>query len=287
MTEKRSPVFGRPDEWDQFAKRHGLFLERFPNLKIALDKAFLRQAESDKSVDKVVFFLGRLCVEDFMEVLLLCANGYGIGGMKILRGMYERAVTAAYLHNHPECVEDFLDYSWVSRHKLAKAIKETFGSGALAENERAKELKKLEENFNRVRDRFMVTDCNKCGTKRLNYTWSKLDFVSMAKSAGKLGELIVPAYYIPTERAHSTAASVLKMLRRKEDGVITLDSGPQPKMADSTLMMAHHVLLYVLWWQKEHFGLDSLDAPLQKCFQDFREIWLDGGDGFQGEVSGA
>ncbi|MGH9328629.1 MAG: DUF5677 domain-containing protein [Terriglobia bacterium] len=284
MTEKQSPVFGRPDEWDQFAKRHGLFLERFPNLKAAFDTAFLRRGKIDRSVDSVVFFLGRLCVEDFMEVLLLCANGYGIGGMKILRGMYERAVTAAYLHNHPERVEDFLDYYWVSNHKLAKAIKETFGSGALPEDERAKEL---EENFKRVRNRFMVTDCEQCGTKRLNYTWSKLDFVSMAKSVGALGKMIVPSYHIPTERGHSTAAAVVRLLREEKDGAITFEGGPQHDMADTALITAHNVLLQVLWWQKEHFGLDSLDAPLQKCFQDFKDIWSDGRDGFQGEVSGA
>lgn len=55
-------------------------------------------------------------MEDFNEVLLLCGNGYGIGAEKLIRGMYERAVTLVYLHQHPEYADDFLDY-----HKVAVA----------------------------------------------------------------------------------------------------------------------------------------------------------------------
>ena len=69
--------FGLPQEWDHFAESHKLFLERYPNLRLALETAFIRRGITSEPVDRAVFFTGRLCVEDFMETLLLCGNGYG------------------------------------------------------------------------------------------------------------------------------------------------------------------------------------------------------------------
>lgn len=64
----------------------------------------------------MIFYLGRLCAEEFNEILLLAGNGYGIGAFKLLRGMYERSVTAYRLHLHPELIDDFLEYYWVAQH---------------------------------------------------------------------------------------------------------------------------------------------------------------------------
>jgi hypothetical protein len=41
---------------------------------------------------------GRMCMEEFFEILLMCGNGYGIGAEKILRGFWEKAVT-------PKCLK--------------------------------------------------------------------------------------------------------------------------------------------------------------------------------------
>ena len=177
--------FGIPEEQTEFIKRHSLFFDRFPNLRSAFYTAFIREMSTAEPVDRVVFYLGRLCVEDFLELLLLCGNGYGIGAMKILRGMFECAVTASYLQQNSEEAENFLDYHWIAKHKLAQAIKETMGTDAIPKDI----FEKFKENYQSVRPKFMVTDCKKCGTQRLNHTWTKLDFVSMARKAGKIGEL--------------------------------------------------------------------------------------------------
>ncbi|MGB9122955.1 MAG: hypothetical protein WCE73_20235, partial [Candidatus Angelobacter sp.] len=86
-----------PAEVEDFSKRHQLFAERFKNIKTALASAFKRTLESNSPADRVLFGLGRLCVEDFNEILVLSANGYGFGAVKLIRGMFERLVTASYL----------------------------------------------------------------------------------------------------------------------------------------------------------------------------------------------
>lgn len=269
MPENYVIQFGIPNEWVEFAENHKLFLERFPNLKEAMSVAFIRKGATSEPVDRIVFFSGRLCAEDFMEILLLCGNGYGIGALKIVRGMYERCVTARYLHLHPEETEAFFDFYWLSQFKLAQAIKETFGDDVLPRDK----VEELKANRDRVRPRFMVRVCDECGATGENFTWTKLDFVSMARAAGSIGQLIVPGYYLPTRQAHSTAAALMSRLRQTEDGALSFDEGPQRERADEAFITAHNIILNVLDLQKEHFGLNSLEEPLQKCLQDFMDIW--------------
>lgn len=270
MKEQNIVGIGNAEEQKHFIKRHQLFFERFPNLKKALDAAFVRQFSGTDLTDRVVFSLGRLCAEDFMEILVLAGNGYGIGALKILRGMYERAITAWYLHANPRETDNFLDFYWVNQHRLARAVSDTFGSEALPKDK----LEETEEMYRQVRDRFMVNACEKCHTKEVNYTWSKLDFVSMARQVPSIGQLIVPAYSIPTQQTHSTVRAIISRLEEVEDGGISFVGDAQRDEADSAFRLGHILVLSVLELQKEHFKLEVLQEKLQVSIKDYDEIWL-------------
>ena len=120
------------------------------------------------------------CTEDFFELLLLAGNGYGFGAQKLLRGLYERAVTTAHLIQHPEDVETYLNYHHVAQHKLLGRVIEIHGPEAVSEDRRTETERLYEE----VKANYMITTCKVCGTTRMNHTWNKLDVVSMAKNAG-------------------------------------------------------------------------------------------------------
>jgi len=180
-------MFGYPEEWKDFEKRNPLFLERFPRLQKAMEIAFDRTAPLEEPIDKFILMFGRLCIEDFSEILLCCGNGYGHAAQKLLRGLYERAVTLRYLHEHPKEIENFLDYYHVGQRKLKIACENTMGADTFSPEQAAE----IENEFARVKEKYMVTDCEKCGTKRPNHTWTKLNFVAMANktSFGKLTRL--------------------------------------------------------------------------------------------------
>lgn len=260
--------FGYAEEWRDFVERHSEFLNRFPNLKAALDIAFIRTVKSKEPTDRVIFFLGRICVEDFMEILLLSGNGYGIGAEKILRGMYERAVTARYLHKHPDETERFLDFHWIQQSKLAKAVQSTLGAETLP----PEIVRNVEYNYARVKSDFIVEVCHSCGRKDVNYTWSRMDLVSMA-AEGSLKDLVVPAYYLPLREAHSTTGSILSRMNSETLDRLEFHEGAQRDRADQALITAHNLLLNILDLQHEHFHLEQLDVPRERCFQDFIEIW--------------
>lgn len=79
--------FGFQDEWNSFSFRNARFLERWPNLEATTRATFERVQEVNGPVDRVVYFLGCVCCEDLMEIMLLVGNGYGVGAQKIFRGI--------------------------------------------------------------------------------------------------------------------------------------------------------------------------------------------------------
>ncbi|MGA2965088.1 MAG: DUF5677 domain-containing protein [Terriglobales bacterium] len=260
---------GFPEEWEDFEQRHRLFLERLPNLVVALSTAFIRRATLPEHIDKFVFLYGRLCCEDFFEIGLCCGNGYGAAALKLVRSLYERAVTLRYLHEHPEDLSDFWNYHRVATYKLMTPADETLGKDVIPEEMRAK----VKADFEEVKPRFMVTACEKCGTKRLNHTWNKLDFVSMSKKAGVIGRLIIPGYYTPLRHAHATVGALLSRLEDDEVEGISFAPTAQRKEADEALMTAQNIIVDVLNVQDERFKVPGLTEQIQRVIDDFADIY--------------
>jgi uncharacterized protein DUF5677 len=262
-------IFGDRDAAASFQRRHPLWPERSMNLFRAIDTAFARVQAMSEAADKFVFMFGRMCAEDFMEILLVCGNGYGEAGMKLLRSLYEHTVTLRYLHGHADEVDAFMDFHHVQQYKLMRNILDTFGRNALQPDI----VIKVEERYATVKNDFLITDCEKCGTKRPNPTWSKLDFVSMAKRAGSIGKLIVPGYFVPLRHAHSTFGGLSDRLEIV-DNRVQFRRESSPEVADKALMTAHDCILHVLEVQNERFKIDGLQEQLQTCFQDFVNVWF-------------
>lgn len=270
-------TIGNPTEQAQFCDEHRLLLEKLSKLNEVVNTAFMGKLEVSSIIDKLVFSLGYSCTEDFGEILLLCGNGYGIGAQKILRGMYERAVTAWYLHDHPEKAEVFLDFGGVRQYQFMKKVKETFGETLYdAHPDGRKNLEEARVRYEKAKQKFMIA-CKRCGDPRLNHNWTELDFVSMASKVEVLGlpAIIRAAYDIPTQQAHATMSALLsKMELRLEGRVVVGRSVKQERNAvKSALCIAHIILLRVLRLQFMHFGLATLEQPLQCCDQDFGDIW--------------
>lgn len=180
-------------------------------------------------------------------------------------------MTLAYLHDHPAELDDFFDFHIVQQHKLLGPIEDTFGRGTISQSLMAE----VETRFDQVKHKFMVADCRKCGTQRLNHIWNKLDFVSLAKRTGSLGTLIVPGYYLPMRQAHATLASLLSRLEAEKSGAISFQPASQRREADDALITAHNILIHVLGIQDDRFRVPGLKEKLELCKEDFLEIYRD------------
>lgn len=271
IQQTRTPVgFGVEAEWKAFMTVHAEFMRRYPKLSTLLNRVFIRSGATNSPSDRVVLFLGRLMVEDFMEILLLCGNGYGVAGLKLLRGMYERAVTATYLSKNPSEAERFLDYHHVQEWKLCKRMVDTYKPDTVFSPEH---MERMKADFERVRSKFTEVLCEKCRTTRLQISWSPLDTASMAlKAEDGLGKLYLLCYLIPTLQSHATVSSLVTRMKTLPEGGISFDEGAQREKAGMALNCAHNLLLQSIDLQNKHFRL-GLDGELQGAFEDFQAIW--------------
>jgi hypothetical protein len=269
-----SVMYGYPEECARFSARHPLWGEMMANLVKALDIAFTRVQATYSICDGFVYFFGRVISEDFMEITLISQHGYGVAASKLVRSMYEFTVTLEYLHKHPEEADTFLDYHLVQQDKLLSRIVEIFGESVID----AKAIEKVRKKAADVKSDFMIPVCDHPGAKmRLNHTWNKLDFVSMAKTTGDLGDLIIPGYYLPLRHAHPAVGGFAERLEIV-NGTMSLKSESQADIADRSLMTAHNCILFMLTVQKDHFKLGALEEPLQVCLRDFVSIWASDSD---------
>jgi Family of unknown function (DUF5677) len=234
-----------------------------------MELAFKRVQAMDGLAAKFVYFFGRIVLEDFMEITLVCYHGYGVAASKLVRSMYEYAVTLRYLHEHPDEADTFLAYHLVQRDKLASRLIETFGESILP----ADQISEIRREATDVKQQFMVPVCEHPGAEmRLNHTWNRLDFVAMAKKTGGLGTLIIPGYYMPMRHAHPTFGGLTERLE-VVDGHMGLKADAQPEIADRSLMTAHNCILDTLQVQSLHFKVEGLEEAMQVCYRDFYRVW--------------
>jgi hypothetical protein len=130
----------------------------------------------------------------------------------------------------------------------------------------------IEQRYQAVKDKFMITACEKCGTKRPNHTWNKLDFVAMANKTS-LGRLIVLGYYLPLRQAHATVASMFSRMVATDNDGIAFEQTAQRKPADDALRVSHNIVLNVLRVENEHFKTEGLKERYDHCLQDFVDVW--------------
>ncbi len=235
-----------------------------------MTKIFIRKVITSSPADRVVFHLGRLCVEDFNEIFLLCGNGYGIGGLKILRGLYERVVTLGYIADNPNQAEPFLQYDHIHRNKMRIHAEKIFD---LEKCIGAKELLSIKENYKIYKDKFQEIACKKCKTKRTMLSWSKLDTASMAKKIG-LDELYFAGFFYPTLQTHATLRSLDARMKDRENENRSFDEGAQHEWANTCLITAHNLMIYVLMIQNTYFEL-NIDSEIEERKNDFQEMWGD------------
>jgi hypothetical protein len=323
MQTKRELHLGFSDSeaWKVFASRYSGLLVELPKIYEAANAAFARVADVPSVCDKAVFGGGQMCLEYFEAIVLLSSEGFWASAQTQLRAMYEHAVTARYLHQHPNEAEDFRDYFWVSMHKILEAWKDRHGSddelNELLSDTRAREYAQLQNQLQRLmqtfrdtpvgellealmretesgRERFLRSneelarvieqssatfeqvEQNYRGVRQKNSntrSWSRLDFVSMAKAVGQLGDLLDVAYYKTIQYAHPSAQGITSHIH-EAGSTSTRKLETQQRESDEALKAAHKILLDVLRLQLDHFAPVGLESALKDCDSDFDVIWL-------------
>lgn len=272
MTREHILQAGNRASWQQCAKSHHAFLLRMPKLVELSNRTFNREWATAEPLDRIVFTFGVMCWEDFEEILLLGANGYGFGCLKILRGMYERLVTVSYLHRNPGETERFLDFHCIADYKVARELFDAFGKDELPADA-LEEKKKLRDS---VKDKFMRTCPTKdCDEQIPAFSWTNLDLVAMAKCDKGLAKLVGFSYYIPMTETHPSVRAMLSRMAEGKSGVtLAQRTEKAATWASKAVWNAHNLTIQNLSLQQEHFKeLKEFEPLLEECLADFQASW--------------
>ena len=209
--------------------------------------------EDKVMTDRIVFFLGRVSVDDFSEILVLSGNGMGIGAYKVLRGMYEKVVHAVYFDKHEEATRRFARQSDIYKDKLAARLQE-FGidifSGFTAQDKA--DLKRR--------------------AKAAKMDNALPNFADMSKVSPHLHPLYGPCYLEPTIHHHANAFGLERRLLQNPGGGYRYNAADYRHQARRALLFGHNLFIQVLALQNSRFKI-GLDADLENCAKAFTETW--------------
>ncbi len=141
---------------------------KFPDALIKLldHKCFGRQLNPKNQIENICFGLGHTSRQDFLEVAFFAINGYGDGATKILRCLYERAVTIEYLIQNPEKIDRFLQFATIQENRAVEAtlkqVPEEQIDATLGPENTVAEVRK---RYQQYKGSFKATACPACGVK--------------------------------------------------------------------------------------------------------------------------
>ena len=173
--------FGETKKADEFFDHNPAFFSAFERVTQLANRCFGRPIPTDTEANRICFDLGQTCLQDYLEIIFLGVNGYGTGAFKLLRGLYERGVTAAYLILFPEKAVRFQQYTAIHSHKAVQRAQKITPQ-ALIEmlSEYGLTIDQFRDEYEKAKPNFQETVCQKCGTRRVAHTWD-VDFTSMVE----------------------------------------------------------------------------------------------------------
>jgi len=230
------------------------------------NKVFGREWKAVNRMQDIAFNLGETCRQDFLEILFLAVNDYGVGAQKLLRGLYERAVVLEYLRKNPDKAERFVRFAAIQEYKVAIAARDVVGEEAF-DHEMIRPFGDFQKMYDEVKPEFQVTDCKKCGTKRTAFSWD-LDVPAMVRKIGRpYDSLYIAAYALPNLHIHATLSSAFA-----REVVVGTPEEKNIDAAEVSLIHAILILVLVLQSQSEIFSL-GLEKETQACWDDVSAVW--------------
>jgi Family of unknown function (DUF5677) len=287
MSDERKPSFefGYPERQAYFFETFEPFLFGLAEFQEAFDLVI---GEIGKHADdlskRLIFCLGRMAWEDLNEMLLLCANGFHAGGLKVLRAMFEHVLYSNHFRLHPEDAERFWDYHYIDRYKLMKRILSEYPDAFPAD-----QVLTAKNEYERLGDTFKVPvceecrpircpqcnsdiECQRCKKTKDYFSWTRRDIVSMAREQEIDIINIIGMYYFPMQETHPKVISIINRLQSDPGGATCFTDEPNWAKVRDVIVGAHYLILRVLHNWSEAFKIDGLRERVEHLVKRHGEI---------------
>jgi hypothetical protein len=170
--------FGDTEAYRAFHARYPNFEGAFDRLVVLTNKCFSRPLENRTALRDVCFSIGETCRDEFADIIFLGVNGHGTAAMKLIRGLYERAVTLAYIIKHPTKAKRYLHYTAINEHRLIQAARKVFSDADIEKGGQAGLVDRVIKNYDKYRPEFLRG-------KRVAPSWD-IPFAEQVEDVGDL-----------------------------------------------------------------------------------------------------
>jgi hypothetical protein len=221
------------------------------------------------TADRIIFYLGRMAVDDFGEILTLAGNGRGFGAYKIVRGMYERIVTSFYMEKNPAEARAFAESSAITKLNY---LKRTFEGSPDSRKQFSDEfMQTIEQNAAAAQAKRKQSICPKCHQPITQGAWTRVSLDLMAKAAEPALEVFYPQFYLEgTAQSHANMFGIEHRLNRKDGEITYKDISEQE--ARFAVHLGHHLMVRLLSMQNRYFSR-GLDDEVQRRIDAFVTAW--------------
>jgi hypothetical protein len=241
---------------DNFRTQHPKFVECLPRIVEAIDFTLNHSGLSQlkTKADKAIFLLCNSIICEFEELMHLCSGGFGIGSMKVLRGMYEKAVTADFLMRNPNDALCFFAFHRIQDHKLKSELRRDSDGESPSFSRAERFRQKVDRKF-----KFKQKACKECGKAPMP-SWTKKSIRELAaNSAYRLVDHYGFCYQAGTFHSHATLYGVAARLSLATSGALSLVPTQEEQYIAPSLYRGHLLFLVALHILNDQFSLGMLD----------------------------
>src|ERR1700712_5380775 len=113
--------------WTKFNEEYPHFIEVYGDTHQVALQLVLASGQLDSIANRVVSELTWTAMQEADDILLLCSQDRPWGGLRLLRGLFERTTTLKYLVQNPEQIQAFVEYDAADRKAILDGTEKTIG----------------------------------------------------------------------------------------------------------------------------------------------------------------
>ena len=251
---------GYPDFWPVAFSEYQKFFEAAEKTEPLINEIY--SVGQSEPLHKVLRHLSKMVANSFSGLLVLGINGFGYDAMKLARGMFETALIAAYLRQHPEEFDDYMDFHWVSAMKRHRYVEKH--APELLKNIKPEAIETIKINYDRVSARF------KDRNGKVRSRWSKKSFAQIAEELGVAANY--ETFYRFASSMQHGDISGLMMQMDPEEGVLDVNIAPSMDWVGEALISGHTALVVAVMEYVDACLQDKISLAKQ-LEKDFVHAW--------------
>lgn len=257
--EDRIEMVGFPKFWDT---AHAEKPEAFKaiNELVSLQNRLFEKPVGEP-LHRVVRHLTKIGANSVSALTTLLLNGYGPDAMSIARGILEKSIVVAFLIKHPDKLDDYLDYQYITNKRKMDQYDKRYPEYA-AEKMSSTRRQQIEADYAKVEKRFRKG-------KNVRYSWSELSVFKMVTDV----DMADHYHIIYSEASGIQHGDINGLAAYMTDDFNDIQIAPSSRWIVTALFAGHRGLLSLITHYND-LAQHGFNAELDAAREVFKKTWV-------------